>query len=194
MGLLSRLTRPRKYYAKYTLTIGDHAYCHIGHDFTNSITPAKAKILYIESMLLFLNRYFFIVDAPQRQPMKAILLDYIDEPDASFESLMSAVEGMIFNSLSEAEKKNLAAYTSRGGVLPAFLSPDLPTAQAGKYEIYIVRRGSSFDIKFFMKLSADKIILSRLPVLMLEYIESNLDKKSIQLLRTRIKLECLSKI
>lgn len=192
MGILSKITHPKNYYAKYTMSIGDGNFCYIDQEFTGELTPEKEKILYTESMILFLKRYFFIADKRQVQPMREILAAHIEQPEASFMDVMSWTEKMIFDNLNESERKNLASYASHRGVLPAFLSPEPITNKAGKYEIYIVNAGQEFDIKFFMKLTGDKVILSRLPILFLQFIESKLDKKSIETLHNRISVEYLS--
>ena len=192
MGFLSKITHPKSYYAKYTMTIGDGNFCFIDHEFKYSQTPDREKILYIESAILFLKRYFYIADDRQKQPMKDILNAYLDQPEATFTDLMIWTEKMIFDNLSESERKSLASYVTHHGALPAFLSSEPITNKSGTYTIYIVRNGSYFGIKFYMKLGADKIILSRLPVLFLEYIESNISAKAVELLHTRMSIEVLS--
>lgn len=192
MGLFSNLTKPNKYYVKFIFTIGDSYFCHIEKVFGSEQTPEREKILYIEAALLFLKRYFNIADDRQKMPMKEILSDFIDQSGTNYMDLMAATEKMIFDNLNESERKSLATYATHGGALPGILSPDPIKNKGGEYSIYIVQNGSSFGIKFYMKLGADKILLSRLPVLFLQYIEKQLDDKSVEILRSRISIEVLS--
>ena len=192
MGLLSNLTKPSKYYVRFIFTIGDSFFCHIEHAFGADQTPERAKILYIEAALLFLKRYFYIADDRQKQPMKELLTDFIDQSGTNYTDFMAATEKMIFDNLNESERKNLASYATHGGALPGILSPDPIKNKGGEYSIYIVQNGKMFDIKFYMKLGADKILLSRLPVLFLQYIENQLDERSVDILRSRISIEVLA--
>lgn len=162
--------KPKKYLMKVLFNIGTFNFCYV------DIEPENySEELLVNCYISFLKRYFYIVDKRQKDPMKKILIGYLtgnkDFP------IMYETEKMIYETLNEKERKALNNYINSDMPLPALLSDEPVVDIKSKYEFYYLDDKHALGNKFYMKIGADKIILSRLVALFFEYVDKKVKKE-----------------
>jgi len=172
--------RPRDYDIKFEFWVNAQYFCNVAHIFGEDVdTPSKQKIILQHSGILFIERYFKIADKKQAAGMKPILESFLTNNNPGrddYVQVMDTVEKMIYESLGEPQKKSQAGYLQSGGSVPAVLIPKPLEDEQPQYSFYLVNRRGRWTDRFFMKLGYDKIMLSRLLIIMIQYIDSQLKK------------------
>ena len=165
------LPKPKKYDIKFNFAVSG-TLCYISHDY--GTPPASENTILVHSAVLFVKRYLYIADRKQKEPMRQILLEFLPGKKIDYLAMMDATERMIYESLGGAQRKALAGYATSGGDLPAFLI-DKPLDDAtGWAEFYLVNSRGKWSERFYLKLGYDRVVLSRLVVLMIQYIDQHL--------------------
>jgi hypothetical protein len=170
--------RPKKYDNKFEMRVGLQIYCYITHEFgADVIRDHTEKTILTHAAVLYVKRFLSIVDKKQKQPMIALLSEALAQESINWQAVEDEAEQIVFHSLNQLQKNAQTDYIMKdGGAIPGKLTDASFDDPVGTYEFYLVNRRGKWQDQFFMKMTHDKIILSRLVVLFLQYIDQQLDE------------------
>lgn len=170
--------RPKNYDIKFEIRIGAQIYCSISHEFgADVIRDHTEKTILTHSAVLYVKRFLSIVDKKQKQPMIDLLSEALAQESINWQAVEDEAEQIVFHSLNQMQKNAQNDFIFKdGGALPDKLMEEpIPDDLVwGNYEFYLVNRHGKWRDQFFMKMTHDKIILSRLVVIFLQYIDEQL--------------------
>jgi hypothetical protein len=177
---MSIFPRPKNYDIKFEMRIGAQIYCSITHKFgADVLQDHTEKTILTHSAVLYVKRFLNIVDKKQKQPMIDLLSEALGQQSINWQAVEDAAEQIVFHSLNQMQKNAQNDFLFKdGGALPGkLMETTIPDDLVwGKYEFYLVNRRGKWQDQFFMKMTHDKIILSRLVVLFLQYIDQQLNE------------------
>lgn len=151
------------------------------------------KYILPKAFLQYLARYFFICDNRQDEPMKNILLFHLKAENFNFMNFMDNIEKMIYDTLNDNERSQLASLAKKGIVMPALPSSNKLNGNLAKYSFNLMSGSSGYYSLFFMSPGLDIEILSRTVAFMLTEIKEKVSSDEFKKMKMAT-IEFLEKV